>query len=60
MSNITGTFREECIIRRLWKTEENFDNEKNLMKNIDLRDEAIKVFIRNNYDSLSEKNNIKS
>jgi ATP-dependent DNA helicase PIF1 len=59
--NITKTFKEECIIKNLWVLEEDqLDVELNTLKKIDLKDEAIKLFMRNNFASETNKQNSKS
>jgi hypothetical protein len=47
---LTKTFKEECIISNLWTCEERLGLDKTI-KNIDLRDESLKLFMRNNFES---------
>ena len=48
---MTKTFKEECIIRNLWTCEEEKLGLDKTIKNIDLRDESLKLFMRNNFES---------
>jgi hypothetical protein len=48
---LTKTFKEECIIRNLWTCEEEKLGQDKTIKNIDLKDESLKLFMRNNFDS---------
>ena len=54
--NLTKTFKEECIIKKLWLHEDESACNGNInIDNINLKDEAVKLFMRNNFESLSNK-----
>ena len=57
--NMTKSFEEECILRNLWKSDEELKNENTIVKNVDLREEATKLFMKNNYETNNGKANIK-
>jgi hypothetical protein len=56
---MTKSFKEECILRNLWISDDELENDNNTVKKIDLRDEALKLFMRNNFETNSGKNNLK-
>ena len=60
MANITYTFREECIIKHLWNCDESENQTLENFININLNDEALKLFMRNNFENLTDKQKIKS
>ena len=60
MAKITNTFREECIIKHLWNCDELENQTLENFININLNDEALKLFMRNNFENLTDKQNIKS
>jgi hypothetical protein len=52
---MTKSFKEEFILRNLWISDNELENDNNTVKKIDLRDEAIKLFMRNNFENYSGK-----
>jgi hypothetical protein len=52
-SNITKTFKEECILQKLWANDNELNPIYSSLNTINLKDEALQLFMRNNFDSIS-------
>ncbi len=52
-SNITKTFKEECILQKLWANDNELNPIYSSWNTINLKDEALQLFMRNNFDSIS-------
>jgi hypothetical protein len=52
-SNITKTFKEECILQKLCANDNELNPIYSSLNTINLKDEALQLFMRNNFDSIS-------
>jgi len=59
ISNITKTFKEECILQKLWAHDDELNPIYSSLNTINLKDEALQLFMRNNFDSKLISNNQK-